>query len=131
MPPLCTSQGCCNLPYLGGGLPASRVNSPHHHRRRATHPATHATLSVKILRILESRMEKRTSLRVKKRETGRRRRMGRRREKERERKKVGEAWRAVISNELSLPCLGRRAHGLYGEAFDFLKGIGSDGYASE
>lgn len=28
MPPLCTLQGCCNLPYLVGGLHLREVNSP-------------------------------------------------------------------------------------------------------
>jgi len=43
MPPLCTLQGCCNLPYLVGGLASELtpiVDEP-------CHPpgATHATLS--------------------------------------------------------------------------------------
>lgn len=80
--------------------PASRVNSPHRHCRRALPPtpATHATLSVEILRILESRMEKRTSLRQKKRN----------REKKggRERERVDEAWHAVISSGLLFPLWG-------------------------
>lgn len=37
----------------------------------------------------------------------------------------------MIFSGLSPPCLGCRVHGFYGDAFDFLKGIGSDGYAGK
>lgn len=92
----------------------------------ATHRATHATLSVEILRILESRMEKRTSLRQKKRNSERKRERERGGEKERER--IGEAWHAVISSGLLFPLWGAVLTNFTGMPLIFLKGIGSDGY---
>jgi len=67
-------------------------------------------------------MEKRTSLRQKKRN---RKQAS---ERERERENADEAWRAVIFSGLLFPLWGAVLTSFTGMPLIFLKGIGSDGY---
>lgn len=101
---LCRVAAISHTSSAASGL-ASELTLSSSPTSSATHRATHDTLSVEILRILESRMEKRTSLRQKKRN------------RERER----EVWRAVILQRSPLPSLGCCAHEFYGDAFDFFR----------
>lgn len=95
--------------------PASRVNLPHRRCRRAL-PPTRRPMPPSRWKFYES-----WNLVWRNERVG-----GRRRERNRELARC-----AVIFSGLSPPCLGCRFREFYGDTFDFLKGIRSDGYAGK